>query len=639
MSAFDDIYDLLLASLLQDVGEFLVRAGGTPTHDPSVCLAGRDVQDLALCPDCRDAFPRPGAIAAGRLAAEVFGDAWPGLADAIRRPRGGTRDDASSEVARTAEAARRMAMGNSSVRGNEPSPPPLLVSPFARLSSTGSLRPFAPAMLAEPGDVTLQREPARGWPDHAAVAAFKDDLARAAATQSRAGVTETVAAVLDKWLWAVPAAGRPGSAADVSLAVRARMSAAFAAAIWRHPRRTDVLRAVLDSNPTTTGETALALIGGDVSGIQRFIYGTTTSHAARSLRARSMYVQFIAEVASRRVTEELGLHPLSVLMASGGRFYILAPVDRLSRLGDVSGQLLAATRSAHGFELQVVLGGTAFSLDEAGAGMHAPRMGDVLARVSESLGEAKRHRLAAATPATLTALFSPGASSGTPPPCGACGADADFNPDADANERRCRFCHELEEFGRRLLSDSSRAIALTAPEHASEGLNRAFGQLGLAVSVGRPGDAARVVTLNSTAIPSAQPTSWGFTWSLASRGGQPADFAELASRASGRPMLGVFRCDVDGLGATLARGLGEDVSLARLATMSWLLDTFFAGRLGELVEWDARLYPVYGGGDDACVVGAWDAILDFALQVHEEFAAFTGSSRTSQRLPRIVPGI
>lgn len=93
-------------------------------------------------------------------------------------------------------------------------------------------------------------------------------------------------------------------------------------------------------------------------------------------------------------------------------------------------------------------------------------------------------------------------------------------------------------------------------------------------------------------------------------------------------MLGVFRCDVDGLGATLARGLGEDVSLARLATMSWLLDTFFAGRLGELVESDPRLYPVYGGGDDACVVGAWDAILDFALQVHEEFATFTGGSLT-----------
>ena len=71
---------------------------------------------------------------------------------------------------------------------------------------------------------------------------------------------------------------------------------------------------------------AFLLIGGDLSGIQKFVYGTT--HHQKALlrtKGRSLYLEFLCLDVIREILEQLNLTWANVILNSGGHFYILAP--------------------------------------------------------------------------------------------------------------------------------------------------------------------------------------------------------------------------------------------------------------------------------------------------------------------------
>ena len=67
-------------------------------------------------------------------------------------------------------------------------------------------------------------------------------------------------------------------------------------------------------------------IGGDLSGIQSFLYNISSKKAAVSLKGRSFYLQqYMESVCSsiRDAAEEGGAKIVKVIYCSGGKFYIL----------------------------------------------------------------------------------------------------------------------------------------------------------------------------------------------------------------------------------------------------------------------------------------------------------------------------
>lgn len=99
---------------------------------------------------------------------------------------------------------------------------------------------------------------------------------------------------------------------------------------------------------------------------------------------------------------------------------------------------------------------------------------------------------------------------------------------------------------------------------------------------------------------------------------QPASCATLAARAQGRPLWGVLRGDVDGLGVRLRRvqSIEEHVQL------SILYKQFFAGELevvGSMSDFWRKVTILYSGGDDFAVYGAWDALIQLAREVQRLF--------------------
>jgi CRISPR-associated protein Csm1 len=94
-------------------------------------------------------------------------------------------------------------------------------------------------------------------------------------------------------------------------------------------RSTAAVASALVENPDAT---AIGLIAGDLSGIQKFIYTIASDGALKSLRARSFYLELVTEEIVQQLLEELKLPRTNVIYAGGGNLYLLAAATQDTKL-------------------------------------------------------------------------------------------------------------------------------------------------------------------------------------------------------------------------------------------------------------------------------------------------------------------
>ena len=70
-----------------------------------------------------------------------------------------------------------------------------------------------------------------------------------------------------------------------------------------------------------------ALLGGDFSGIQSFIYDIVSKNAAKNLKGRSFYLELLTQSVIHSILREFNLSIAQVIYSSGGGFYILVPLE------------------------------------------------------------------------------------------------------------------------------------------------------------------------------------------------------------------------------------------------------------------------------------------------------------------------
>jgi CRISPR-associated protein Csm1 len=109
--------------------------------------------------------------------------------------------------------------------------------------------------------------------------------------------------------------------------------------------------------------------------------------------------------------------------------------------------------------------------------------------------------------------------------------------------------------------------------------------------------------------------------------GATMDFDDIANLSPGlRKWLGYLRIDGDGAGKHFRNLKGEP---RRIWALSRLLNLFFTESANRLVSRRfTNIYPVYGGGDDLFVIGPWNEVLDFALELRRELNYIVGNDLT-----------
>ncbi|MDO4548837.1 MAG: type III-A CRISPR-associated protein Cas10/Csm1, partial [Clostridia bacterium] len=462
----------------------------------------------------------------------------------------------------------------------------------------------------------------------------------------------SVIEVLEACLSFVPCSTQVGEVPDISLFDHMKITAAYAACIWRYCAEqglTDLRAALFDGEKDFIREKAFLLASVDISGIQPFIYGISSSGALKNLRSRSFYLEVLLEHCMDELLTCCGMCRVNLLYTGGGRAYLLLPntrgiTDEVQRVMQRLNECLIDMFDA---DLFIAHGLAPCSADElmASSGAGAQAFNALFASVSEQISRQKLRRY---TPVQALALNHRHPSS-SDRECVACGRVSQISDDG-----LCPLCQGFVDISRTLLKPE--AVFITAKGNDGLPLPCASGEQ-LSMSVTSPDAAKRKLSAGEDIIRlysknlyrsglSLSTKLWMGDLAATDEQGQLKTFDELAQMARGHSRIAVLRADVDNLGTVFARGFKrqdeEDpyryVTLSRSSALSRSMSLFFKYYINDvlktpvfsIIEPSGRdgVTIVYSGGDDLFLVGAWDQVLCAAVDLRNAFREYSGGTLT-----------
>jgi len=403
------------------------------------------------------------------------------------------------------------------------------------------------------------------------------------------------------------------------------------------------------------------LVGGDLSGVQNFIYTISSRGALKTLRARSFFLELLSEHLVTQFLELAGLSRANVIYCGGGRFNMIAANTAKTQeaLQRIKTNCNAWLMEQFNGRLNLVIGCTPFNGDE----FSTSRIAEIWKGLGEEIAANKHHKY----DLFLDRLLKPRDPLLPETICQICHRD-DVESVSGHGIRGlaavCPFCAQLYRLGERL--PGIKALAFQ-PAGMIKGdyigmvdciEQRKMGFLVLEeipTLCEEPLYVLNSLDISSLPLPKLVPMAVS-RYARRNRdlpkppldpdaaGYALASFEDLANQALGQSRLGVLRMDVDHLGRIFQAGLPETKrTFTRLSAISRQLTLFFKVYLDQLlageVHGDFQLQDisekspekcgrnvtvVYSGGDDLFIVGAWDEIAEVALDIHAAFQRFSG---------------
>jgi len=128
--------------------------------------------------------------------------------------------------------------------------------------------------------------------------------------------------LFEEFLWCVPSDTRD-KYNDISLYDHLSTTSAIAACLYQYHSDNFDEQSITDDSLNKC-----MLVGGDLSGIQKFIFeigSTNPKKLSKILRGRSFYLSLLTEAASLKILRRLNLPISCRIMNAGGRFVLLVP--------------------------------------------------------------------------------------------------------------------------------------------------------------------------------------------------------------------------------------------------------------------------------------------------------------------------
>lgn len=447
-------------------------------------------------------------------------------------------------------------------------------------------------------------------------------------------LAENILNILFRFAVAVPSSGKTR---DVSLYDQAHTAAAIAVCLY-------------DSK--TSGEACaedFRLIGGDFSGIQKFIYQIVSKYAGKNLKGRSFYLGLLADAVVRRLLKELHLYRANIIYNSGGCFYILAPNTAFIReqLAKVVSSLEHDIFNCHGSQLFVAIGSVAVSAAEV-ANNGKRTLSSIWGELFKLRDTKKNCRYAEAMRHDYDSFFLPQKIVGdkrdviTGEDFAAGGEKPLSFPEggwiSPVNQAQIEIGKALRDADALIVSDKPvdflKENAHIQPAHIGSYYYLAKIkdiQTNIA-DIHELGGGVTMILLNGIDMKTDYVLQPYMTYNICSMqfyGGNRFNgntFEEMCDNDS-FSRLGVLRMDVDNLGSIFQGGIPkEKASLARYAALSRSFDYFFSGYLNSICLTGERAdssFIIYSGGDDVFIVGSWETTIDIAEQIQADFRRYT----------------
>jgi CRISPR-associated protein Csm1 len=494
---------------------------------------------------------------------------------------------------------------------------------------------------------------------------FTDDFKKINVTGFRAFIN-TLLAVLHKHTATIPSSTM--HLRDVSLYDHLKTTAAFAICLYDYLVEKDRLQ-----KPQIKAEDEpVLLVGGDISGIQKYIYDIISSDAAKNLKGRSFYLQLLAESVVQYILEKMDLCNANIVYASGGGFFLLVPntKENQEKLTGIEQHLTKNLFLEHGTSLYLALDYEPVSQ----AKIFSQNIGEAWKELIRKLSTKKRQRyksfLLGNDPVlNFTKFFEEGKVNGDelrdritnepiiPPEKPRWIKNDKAKPIRWLTDKQIRLGKELKKtqyivctsepityWQNELMfnpCDTRNFYYFTNDDKVYDRFFKAEASV----------QQARITKINELEFlkedfPGKENTLlfdfYGgdnfpvFEDDVEDRegkilyeAGEIKDFDALAGIEDGKlKRLGILRMDVDSLGQIFIHGFEQQMkTFSRYSTLSRNLDYFFKGYLNTIwnskEEYKKNTYILYAGGDDLFIVGKWNYLIDFAEEIQSHFKKWT----------------
>lgn len=471
----------------------------------------------------------------------------------------------------------------------------------------------------------------------------------------------------------VPSSTNRAEVCDISLYVHSKITSAVASCMklyFDEQQIQDYKKYCFNSGSKIfRNEKTYLLISGDISGIQDFIYTIPSKGALKTLRGRSLYIDLLLEEFIDEYLEQIGLSRANVLYSGGGHFYILAPniEDTKKAIDKLQAKMNRWLMENIGINLYLAIGTAECSANNL---MKSEAQGNLFATVNKKLKDDKTIRYSKDED-FLEHIFNVEKENDTAKKeCNICHNLVDklwkYNSD---EEIACEFCLNLYKLGQDILTQD---LVFVISEEKIDGGIKIFGKdkdlYMYAVNIEDidmfKGKILRIYSKNNLLENDLAIRLYLADYSAKNENDEVMTFDDLAKSSckidKGIKRLGVLRLDVDDLGIAFSSGFVSDkdkiednlryATLSRYADLSKDISMFFkvainkicAGDLTGCVDFEEKAFNIFGiakapkrkvniiyaGGDDLFLVGAWDEVLEVAIDINRAFKQFTNGKLT-----------
>lgn len=333
------------------------------------------------------------------------------------------------------------------------------------------------------------------------------------------------------------------------------------------------------------------LVKGDFSGIQEFIFNTKTKGAAKTLKGKSFYIQILAELAIKHIEKKVGKNEVMCIYNGGGNFFLFVP-NTVEVKSELSKCELTFAEELRNKGLMLIL-----TTIEYQQGLN---FGQNLSQLNQKALEKSLNRFSNLE-SSWEALFQ---------------AEV-VNTNFDDEGKRVTES-VIRKDSKPVVTYFGESFCLSESQTLSQSVNLQipkwntyqksyFSELkqenpNLEIEIGEYGE---VLSFEHLGL--------------------------LAKQRTGTDNLGILKLDLDNLG-TIIR---DDIkNIEQNQEFSALLTKFFDEKLKDLITkktftvrentyyYKDNLYVIFAGGDDAYLIGAWDAVVYFTQLFYKEFNAF-----------------
>ncbi|MDR0579385.1 MAG: type III-A CRISPR-associated protein Cas10/Csm1 [Campylobacteraceae bacterium] len=369
----------------------------------------------------------------------------------------------------------------------------------------------------------------------------------------------------------------------------------------------------------TDDEKPLLIISGDFFGIQRFIFeNTPTDKAAKTLRAKSAYVQLLTKIIAFYIVERLGLSYLSIISTNAGKFEILGvnTAEAIVIIKEIQNELNDHFIKDFFGETGIGISVTPCSFADFERDRYRSNLRErIKCDVEES--KFKKFNLLETNP-----ILDYDDDINNTTLCSYCGKRK------KKEGEECEICEQFIKIGEQLTKDGFLVIT-----KIKDGVN-IFGDYFVLFNedVSKFKEAIAIYDIKSDDFRGY--AKWEIASYVRYENNTVMDFDKLAEQSCGGKSedgikaLIALKGDVDGMG-DFVKNSEATADFMSFNFFSRMVDYFFSVYSPYLMcEKYQNLYTVFAGGDDLFVFGAWGEVIEFAKNLRQDFIRFADGKLT-----------